>query len=120
MTITRDDKKKIRDELRGLRYDLKVWTLKAPGLHFDEAIVCPVHRGRLHGGRPVLCEDGDRGLCEGCLATLTRADRIDPIRTEIRTLTDRLNGRTNEPKPEPTTRPAVVITGCGEQLVMFV
>jgi hypothetical protein len=118
VTITRDDKKGIRNELRGLRYDLKVWTLKAPGLHFDEAIVCPEHRGRRRDGKPVLCEDGVRGLCEGCLATLTRTDRTDQLDAEIRTLTDRLNGRTTE--PEPATRPAVVITGRGEQLVMFV
>lgn len=119
MTITRDDKKTIREELRSLRGDLKVWTLKAPGLHFDEAIVCSVHQGRLRSGRPVLCEDGARGLCEGCGMTLYRADRVGPIRTEIRALTDRLNGRTAEPKPESATRAAVVITGSGEQLVMF-
>lgn len=120
MTLTRDDKKKIGEELRVLRHDLKVWTLKAPGLHFDQAIVCPVHRGRRRDGKPVLCEDGARGLCEGCLTTLTRADRTDQLDAEIRTLTDRLNDRTPEPKPEPATRKATVITGRGEQLVMFV
>lgn len=106
-TLTRDDKKKIRDELRALRYDLKVWTLKAPGSHPELNVICLEHR------KP-------NPTCEPCSFVLFRRDKAAAVRTEIRTLTDRLNGRTPEPKPEPATRKATVITGRGEQLVMFV
>lgn len=116
MTVTtRLDKEAIRAQLRALRGDLKIWTLKAPGLHFDETIVCPTRRGQLRGGKPVLCQDGERGTCEGCGMTLHRADRADRIGAEIHALTERMNGT---PKPE-ATREAVVMTGSGEQLVIF-
>ncbi|MDJ0341779.1 hypothetical protein [Streptomyces sp. PH10-H1] len=116
--MTSDDKKASREQLRSLRIDLKVWTLKAPGLHFDQTIVCPTHRGRLRNGEPLLCEDGKRGMCEGCGTTLDRHDRASEVRDEIRALAERLNGA---PTPEPdTTRKATVTTGAGEQLVMFV
>jgi len=105
--LTRDEKKAGRAELRELRDYLKVWTLKAPGLHPGEDLVCREHRRR-------------SPLCESCAVTLYRKDRADGIRAAIRTLTDRLNGRTTEPKPEPATRKATVITGRGKQLVMFV
>lgn len=111
MTITRDDKKKVREQLRDLRGDLKVWTLKAPGSHPEIMAVCYEHR------------TWKRGLaagCEPCTFVAFRAEKADKLRAEIRTLTDRLNGRTPEPKPEPATRKATVITGRGEQLVMFV
>ncbi|MFJ2737665.1 hypothetical protein [Streptomyces sp. NPDC087317] len=101
---TRDDKKAIRKQLRALRNDLKMWTLKTPGLHIDQALVCPDHR------KP-------NPACEPCCAVLYRREHADRIRSEIRTLTDRLNGR----QPEPAgTRKATVITGSGEQLLMFV
>lgn len=111
MTITRDDKKQIRDELRGLRYDLKAWMLKAPSSHPELGAVCHEHRS---------WRRGIAAGCEPCCFVAYRAENADRVRTEIRTLTDRLNGRTAEPKPEPATRAAVVITGRGEQLVMFV
>lgn len=107
MTITRDDKKAIREQLRSLRGDLKVWTLKAPGSHPELNVICLEHRN-------------PNPTCEPCSFVLFRKDKADHVRTKIRALTDRLNGRTTEPKPEPATRKATVITGRGEQLVMFV
>ncbi|QQM41991.1 hypothetical protein [Streptomyces liliifuscus] len=109
MTITRDDKKKVREELRGLRYDLKVWTLKAPGSHPELGAVCHEHRS---------WRRGIAASCEPCTFVAFRAEKAGQVRAEIRTLNDRLNGRT--PEPEPATRKATVITGSGEQLVMFV
>lgn len=104
MTITRDEKKTIGAQLRDLRGDLKTWTLKAPGLHIDQALVCQDHR------KP-------NTACEPCCSGLYRKEKADRIRSEIRTLTDRLDGR--EPGPE-SLRQATVITGSGEQLLMFV
>lgn len=108
---TRDDKRKIRDELRALRYDLKVWTLKAPSSHPELGAVCHEHRS---------WRCGIAAGCEPCCFVAYRAENADKVRAEIRALTDRLNGRTPEPAPEPATRKATVITGRGEQLVMFV
>lgn len=107
--ITRDEKKTIRAQLRDLRGDLKVWTLKAPSSHPEIGAVCHEHRS------------WRRGIavgCEPCCFVAYRAEKADKVRTEIRALTDRLNGCT--PEPEPATRKAAVITGRGEQLVMFV
>lgn len=109
MTMTtRIDKKAIREKLRTLRGDLKIWTLKAPGSHPELNVVCREHRS------------WKRGLtagCEPCSFVAYRAEKADGLRVEIHALTDRLNGRTPEPE---ATREAVVITGRGEQLVMFV
>lgn len=108
---TRDEKKAIRAKLRDLRGDLKIWTLKAPSPHPELGVVCLEHRS------------WRRGIavgCEPCCFVAFRAEKADKLRVEIRTLTDRLNGRTPEPKPEPATRKATVVTGRGEQLVMFV
>ncbi|WP_055692989.1 hypothetical protein [Streptomyces prasinopilosus] len=91
------DKKIIRAQLRELRTELNRWTLKAPGLHIDETLVCPTGQGRLRRGTPVLCADGKRGLCEGCVATLYRHDRAEPLRAGIRALDERLNGTTPTP-----------------------
>lgn len=107
MTI---DQAAIREQLRMLRGDLKMWTLKAPGLQPGLDFVCHEHRSyRL--GLPTGCES--------CMVTELRADKVDEIRTEIRTLTDRLKGGTPVPvlKAE-TTRKATVITGRGEQLAI--
>lgn len=106
--ITADEKKTIRAQLRELRGDLKVWTLKAPGSHPELGVVCHEHRNWKRG----LADS-----CEPCSFVAYRAEKADRIRSQIRTLNDRLNG----PKPEPAlTRQATVITGRGEQLVMFV
>lgn len=107
--ITRDEKKTIRAQLRDLRGDLKVWTLKAPSSHPELNAVCAEHRS---------WRRGITKACEPCSFVAFRAEKADKLRVEIRRLTDRLNGRT--PEPEPATRKATVITGRGEQLVMFV
>lgn len=107
--ITRDEKKTIRAQLRDLRHDLKVWTLKAPGSHPELNVVCLEHRS---------WRRGIAAACEPCCFVAFRAEKADKLRAEIRTLTDQLDGRT--PEPEPATRKATVITGRGEQLVMFV
>lgn len=91
------EKKALRAQLRELRTQLDRWTLKTPGLHVDETLVCPAGQGRLTRGTPMLCADGKRGLCEGCCATLYRHDRAEPLRAEIRALTERLNGTTPAP-----------------------
>lgn len=104
MTITSDEKKVIRAQLRDLRGDLKVWTLKTPGLHIDQALVCQDHR------KP-------DPACEPCCSVLYRKEKTDRIRSEIRTLNDQLMPREQE---VPALREATVITGRGEQLVMFV
>lgn len=103
--MTTADKKAIRERLRSLRGELKAWTLKAPGLHAELTVVCHEHR------KPIPA-------CEACCFVLFRTEKADQIRGDIRALTDQLNG-TPAPKPE-TTRKATVITGRGEQLVMFV
>lgn len=108
MTITRDDKKTIRAQLRDLRGDLKVWTLKAPGSHPELNVVCTEHRS---------WRRGITKACEPCCFVAYRAEKADKLRAEIRTLNDRLNDRQPEPAP---LREATVITGRGEQLVMFV
>ncbi|WP_055712618.1 hypothetical protein [Streptomyces torulosus] len=108
MTITRDEKKKIREELRDLRGDLKVWTLKAPGSHPELNVLCTEHRSWRRG-----ITTG----CEPCCFVAFRAEKADKIRAEIRTLTNRLDVPESEPAP---TRKATVFTGRGEQLVMFV
>lgn len=110
-TLTHDEKKTIRAQLRDLRGDLKAWTLKAPGSHPELNVICHEHRS------------WRRGLaagCEPCCFVAFRAEKADKLRAEIRTLTDRLNGRTPGPEPESATRKATVFTGRGEQLVMFV
>lgn len=107
MTITRDEKKKIRAQLRDLRGDLKVWTLKAPSPHPEIGAVCHEHRSWRRG-----ITTG----CEPCCFVAFRAEKADQVRSQIRTLTRRLKG---EPEPAPT-RKATVTTGRGEQLVMFV
>ncbi|QFZ74005.1 hypothetical protein GFH48_12785 [Streptomyces fagopyri] len=104
MTITTDEKKVIRAQLRDLRGELKTWTLKTPGLHIDQALVCQDHR------KP-------NTACEPCCSGLYRKEKTDRIRSEIRTLNDQLT----PPEPERSAvREATVITGNGEQLVMFV
>lgn len=111
------DAKQLRKRLRELRADWKTWrtaTPTDPGF-IELVLVCPVGGNRYRNGVPVVCGDP---TCEGCGATLYRFDRMKETETEIRTLSERIDA-TAAPKPE-TTRKAVVFTGRGEQLVMFV
>lgn len=103
-TQSRADKEALRAKRRTLGGELKNWTLKVPGLHDGQALVCREHR------KP-------DPACESCCCVLYRADRAREIRTEIRALTAQINGTSTA---EPATRQAVVVTGRGEQLVMFV
>ena len=107
--LTRDEKKKIRAQLRDLRGDLKVWTLKAPSPHPEIGAACHEHRS---------WRRGITAACEPCCFVAFRTEKADKIRAEIRALAEQMNGAP-EPEPEPT-RKATVITGRGEQLVMFV
>jgi hypothetical protein len=104
---TRADKKVIREQLRSLRDDLKTWTLKAPSPHPEIGAVCHEHRS---------WRRGITAGCEACCFVAFRVEKADEVRTQIRSLTRRLKG---DPEPAPT-RKATVITGRGEQLVMFV
>lgn len=106
MTVTQmsgDEKKAVRAKLRELRNYLKTWTLKAPGLHPELTVICHEHK------KPTPA-------CEPCTFVLYRAEHADQVRAEIRALVERLDG----PPTPATTREATVITGRGEQLVMFV
>lgn len=62
-------------------------------------------------GRP--CGDAQ---CEGCATRAYLQELAEPLTRRI----EELKANRQQLDPEPTTRPAVVITGRGEQLVMFV
>lgn len=75
--LTSDEKKTIRVQLRELRGYVKMWTLKAPGLHIDQALVCPEPTHRLRGlqGPP---RRNRRGLSAEVLRRRLGHPRTDP------------------------------------------
>jgi hypothetical protein len=91
---TTADKKALRASIRTLHDRIQVWSLKRPGLHFDQTIVCPSH--------PAAC-----GLpeCEGCAMTGRRAEQLDQYRAELRPLEAELRRLDGKPEPAPKPRP---------------
>lgn len=75
----------INAKLKQLRADWRRWRnakTDDPG-RIDLDLICPTARNTYRDGRPVLCDDP---TCEGCAATLHRADRLAEIEAKAAAL----------------------------------
>jgi hypothetical protein len=83
--MTSTSHKAIRRQVRHLRADWRRWRHAKPDdpMRIDFDLICPVTRNAYRNGEPVLCGDL---TCEGCAATLYRADRMAEITAEAKRL----------------------------------
>ncbi|WP_034090147.1 hypothetical protein [Streptacidiphilus albus] len=91
---TTADKKALRASIRALHARIQVWSLRKPGLHFDQAIVCP--------SQPARCGSPE---CEGCGITAMRTERLERFRAELRPLEAELRRLDGKPEPAPKPKP---------------
>lgn len=102
---TKTEKRRIDRELRELRKEHKSLIT---GRYIGE---------RGWWGVPYCTRPCGVGTCEGCAVRMSLRDQAEPIAQQIEELKQELQQLTAEPAP---LREATVITGRGEQLVMFV